>query len=169
MKKLITMLSLTVLLTACGGGGSDSGADTSADTDSGSTPIAGNPDTETPVQENTADLEVSADFDFATSRSIAIDFDVEQARTSPGLMSVCTDYTELDDMYDINYESCTLQAPLVDGIYSGEMEVTNDIDTVVGVVWFKDSEIEPVYKEFSLEVGAQVARRGTGAQTLVWR
>ena len=46
---------------ACGGGGSDSGADTSADSDSGSTPIAGNPDTETPVQENTADLEVSAD------------------------------------------------------------------------------------------------------------
>ena len=75
----------------------------------------------------------------------------------------------LDAMYDINYDSCTLQAPLVDGIYSGEMEVTNDIDTVVVVVWFKDSEIEPVYKEFSLEVGAQVARRGTGAQTLVWR
>ena len=166
MKNVITMLSLTVLLAACGGGGgSDSTVSAEADTDGS---VANTPDT-TVVLENTADLEASADFDFATSRSIAIDFDVEQARVSAGLMSVCTDYDELDGMYDINYDSCTLQAPLVDGVYSGDMEVTNDINTVVGVVWFKDESIEPVYKEFSLEVGARLASRGAGNQTLVWR
>ena len=169
MKKLITMLSLTVLLTACGSGGSDSETDASAGTDGGSTTIAENPDTDPVVLENTADLESSADFDFATSRSIAIDFDVAAARTSPGLMSVCSDYSKLGEMYDINYDSCTLQAPLVNGIYSGDMEVTNDIDVVVGVVWFKDSSIEPVYKEFALELGARLAGRGAGAQKLVWR
>ncbi|RVU83758.1 hypothetical protein EOL70_15650 [Leucothrix sargassi] len=161
MKNLITMLSLTVLLAACGGGGDDTA-------DTGTDPVAGNPDTGTQL-ENTADLEASADFDFATSRSIAIDFDVEEARTSEGMMSVCTDYTSIDGMYDINYDSCTLQAPLEGGIYSGAMEVTNDINTVVGVVWFKDASIGPVYKEFSLEVGARLAKRGSGAQTLVWR
>ncbi|PWQ95731.1 hypothetical protein [Leucothrix arctica] len=168
MKKLITMLSLTVLLTACGGGG-DSETSTSANADGDTTTVGANPDTETPLQENTADLESSADFDFATSRSIAIDFDVAAARTTPGLMSVCSDYSKTDDIYDINYDSCTLQAPLVNGIYSGAMEVTNDINVVVGVVWFKDSSIEPVYKEFALELGARLAGRGAGAQKLVWR
>lgn len=160
MKNLITMVSLTLLLAACGGGG-DSETET---------PIAATPEIPPVVElENTEDLESSADFDFATSRSIAIDFDVAQARTSQGLMSVCTEYSKVDDIYDINYDSCTLQAPLVDGVYSGQMEVTNDISKVAGVVWFKDPAISPVYKEFELELGARLASRGVGAQTLVWR
>jgi len=155
------MVSLTLLLAACGGGG-DSETDTPI--------ISATPDTSpVVVLENTEDLVSSTDFDFATSRSIAIDFDVERARISEGLMSVCTEYSKVDDIYDINYDSCTLQAPLVDGIYSGQMEVTNDVNKVAGVVWFKDPAILPVYKEFELELGARLANRGVGAQTLVWR
>jgi hypothetical protein len=161
MKNLITMVSLTLLLAACGGGGSETDTDT---------PIAATPDTApVVVLENTEDLESSADFDFATSRSISIDFDVEQARTSQGLMSVCSEYSKVDDIYDINYDSCTLQAPLIDGVYSGQMEVTNDINKVAGVVWFKDPDILPIYKEFELELDARLASRGVGAQALVWR
>lgn len=164
MKNLMTIASLTLLLTACGGGPlSETGTSTS---DTG--PVAETPDT-TPELEYTADLKSSADFDFATSRAIAIDFDVAQARTSPGLMSLCTKYTEVSGEFDIDYDSCTVQSPLVDGVYSGQMDVTNDVDSVIGVVWFKDPDIAPVYKEFMLEVGAKVARRGAGPQAIVWR
>lgn len=183
MKNLMILASLTLLLTACGGGPGDGTAtDTSSGTDTsdaipGTTPDSGEagtgpqgqtPDT-APAVENTSELKSSADFNFDTSRSIAIDFDVLQARTSPGLMSLCTKYTEANGEYDIDYDSCTVQSPLVDGVYSGKMDVTNDINSIVGVVWFKDPDIAPVYKEFSLEVGAKVARRGAGPQAIVWR
>lgn len=160
MKHLITISSLAFLLAACGGGGTGT-ADSSG-------PSGESPGT-VPVLEYTADLKSSADFNFDTSRAIAIDFDVEQARTSPGLMSVCTQYTETEGEFDVNYDSCTVQSPLENGVYSGTMDVTNDIDSVVGVVWFKDPDIAPIYKVFSLEVGAKVARRGTGPQAIVWR
>lgn len=160
MKHLITISSLALLLAACGGGGTS--------TSDGTGLIGENTDT-VPALEYTADLKSTADFNFDTSRAIAIDFDVEQARTSPGLMSLCTDYTETDGEFDVNYDSCTVQSPLEDGIYSGTMDVTNDIDSVVGVIWFKDPDIAPIYQVFELEVGAKVARRGGGPQAIVWR
>ncbi|PWQ97800.1 hypothetical protein [Leucothrix pacifica] len=166
MKNLITLASMAVLLAACGGGPLSETGSSSGTSDGG--PVAETPDT-TPALEYTADLKSSADFDFATSRAIAIDFDVEQARVSEGLMSLCTNYTESDGAYDIDYDSCTVQSPLVDGVYSGQMDVTNDVNSVIGVVWFKDPDIAPVYKEFMLEVGAKVARRGAGPQAIVWR
>ena len=169
MKNLITLASLTLLLAACGGGPLDQSGTASgpvAETPEG--PISETPDT-TPELEYTADLKSSADFDFSTSRAIAIDFDVVQARTSPGLMSLCTKYTEASGEYDVDYDSCTVQSPLVDGVYSGSMDVTNDVDSVIGVVWFKDPDIAPIYKEFMLEVGAKVARRGAGPQAISWR
>lgn len=175
MKNLMILASLTLLLTACGGGPGDgtatdisTGSSDTDTSDTGTGPQGQTTDT-TPAVENTAELKSSADFNFDTSRSIAIDFDVLQARTSPGLMSLCTKYTEANGEYDIDYDSCTVQSPLVDGVYSGKMDVTNDINSIVGVVWFKDPDIAPVYKEFSLEVGAKVARRGAGPQAIVWR
>lgn len=172
MKNLITLASLTLLLTACGGGpgvdGDSSSSTGSTETVVGTGPEGQNPDT-APVLENTAELRSSADFNFSSSRAIAIDFDVAAASTSQGLMSLCTKYTKTDDSFDVDYNSCTVQAPLVDGVYSGKMDVTNDINSVIGVVWFKDQTVPPVYKEFSLEVGAKLARRGVGAQSIVWR
>jgi len=162
MRNLITLASLTLLLTACGGGpGVD--ADVSDSNTENQNPIA------TPELEYTADLKSSVDFDFSSSRSIAIDFDVAAATSSPGHVSLCTRYNKADDSFDIDYDSCTVKAPLINGIYSGKMDVTNDINSVIGVVWFKDESISPVYKEFSLEVGAKLARRGEGGQSIVWR
>ncbi len=172
MKNLITLASLTLLLTACGGGpGGDSSASASStgiSTVTGTGPEGQNPDT-APVLENTAELRSNADFDFSSSRAIAIDFDVAAATTSQGMMSLCTKYTKTGETYDVDYNSCAVQAPLVNGVYSGKMDITNDIDSVVGVVWFADETMAPVYKEFSLEVGAKLARRGAGAQSIVWR
>lgn len=179
MKNLMTLASLTLLLTACGGG---SGGDSSASTLTGNSNVAAlsseapaetgaqnqNPEPSAPL-ENTAALKSSADFNFETSRAIAIDFNVAAASNSPGLMSLCTKYTKSNDNYDVDYSSCTVQAPLVNGSYNGKMDVTNDVSSVIGVVWFKDEAIPPVYKEFSLGVGAKLARRGGGLQAIVWR
>ncbi|CAA6827866.1 MAG: Unknown protein [uncultured Thiotrichaceae bacterium] len=156
MKTIISLASLTLLLAACGGGGDSTGSTSS------------NPGV-TPEITSTQDMESSPDFNFETSREIAINFDIEAARTSEGLMSLCTKYTESNGEYDIDYDSCTVQAPLVAGTYSGSMEVTNDINSVIGVVWFKEATIPPVYKVFTLENSTKYARRkNEGPFTISW-
>ena len=171
MKNLMTLASLTLLLTACGGGGA---GDTSSDPSSTGTPVpvtgptGQSPDT-APAVEHTVDLISSADFNFSSSRAIAIDFDVAAATTSAGMLSLCMVYTKSGDSFDIDYDRCAVQAPLVNGVYNGSMKITNDKNSVVGVVWFRDKAIPPVYKEFSLQVGAKLARRGAGPQSIVWR
>mgnify|MGYP000070695510 CR=1 FL=1 len=129
MKNLITLASLTLLLTACGGGpgvdnpsgNESSGSSASVSSESQNpeiTTAAVMPAEVTPQLENTADLKSSADVDFSSSRAIAIDFDVASASTSPGLMSLCTKYDKAGDGFDVDYNSCTVQAPLVNGVYS---------------------------------------------------
>ena len=166
MKNLITLASLTLLLTACGGGGA---GDSSSDTSTAVAVPAASPEAVTPLLENTADLRSSVDFDFSSSRAIAIDFDVAAATTAPGMLSLCTKYTKSGEAFDIDYDSCAVQTPIINGVYNSKMDITNDINSVVGVVWFSDETIAPIYKEFLLEVGAKIARRGAGPQAIVWR
>ena len=127
-------------------------SDAKANLESGVTAGGGVVPTPTLVN-NTAGLISSADFDFSNSRTTVIDIDVPSASTSPGLLSLCTRYTRTGDSFDIDYDSCVVQAPLVNGLYSANMNITNDINSVVSVVWFQDESIPPVYQEFSLEGG----------------
>jgi hypothetical protein len=166
MKNLITLASLTLLLTACGGGGA---GDSSSDASTAVAVPAASPEATAPALEGTADLRSSADFDFSSTRAIAIDFDVAAATTAPGMLSLCTKYTKSGEVFDIDYDSCAVQTPIINGVYNSKMDITNDINSVVGVVWFSDEAIAPIYKEFSLEIGAKIARRGAGPQAIVWR
>lgn len=168
MKKIITAVSLMMLLTGCGGGG------TAADNSTGSTTTASNNTTtvESAQVTSTAELVATPEFDFAAARTINIDFDVPEARTVEGMLSLCTKYSPQDDgTFDINYDSCMVQATLVNGAYKSQMELTNDINSVVGVVWFADTALAPVYKEFTLATTTAASSRPADASnipTMAW-
>lgn len=168
MKKVITAVSLLVLLTGCGGGG---GGGDSAATDSGGTTATNTGGSDAKVT-STADIVTTPQFDFAASRNVDIKFDVPEARTTEGMLSVCSKYSDKGDgTFDIDYNSCTVQATLVNGVYNAKMELTNDVDSVVGVVWFADSSLAPVYKEFSIATTAGRTLGASGVKqspTIVW-
>ena len=168
MKSLMTLASLTLLLTACGAGNTSSDPSSTGAPAPVTGPTGQSSDT-APAVEHTVDLRSSTDFNFSSSRAMAIAFDAADATTSAGMLSFCTVYTRSGDSFDIDYDSCAVQASLVNGVYSGSMKLTNDKSSVVGVVWFKDKAIPSVYKEFSLEVGVKLVRRGAGPQSIVWR
>jgi len=160
MKKTITVATLSVILSACGGSGSAGLGE----------PGLGEPDLgaaeASPSMVNTADLKVDADFDFASSRNIDIEFDIADAAGSDASVSICTDYNPGGGAFDVNYESCTVTGEMYDGKFSHAMDVTNEFDSVVAVVWFQDSSSEPLYKEFFVETST---RSKGGKPALIWQ
>ena len=90
-----------------------------------------------------------------TSRSINIELDIAHARDNPASVSVCTDFLPGGGAFDVDYTSCGLQGDLVNGRFNRQMLVTNEYDTVAVVVWFRNSELAPVYQEITVDSGEQ--------------
>ena len=113
-------------------------------------------------------LTVEEDFNFSTSRSIDIDFDLEDLRDQAGDVSICTRWDPDSDALGVDYDSCIIEGRLDDGRFSHSIEVTNDINTVVAVIWFEDLALDPMMQEFGVQVGSR-SRAGSSKQVLVWR
>jgi len=182
--KMISCIMSVAILSACGGAEDEPsiGAALSATGGVGGAPIAVDVvDTENLVDnvlrleeievEDTKSLIVSDDFAFDTAQHIDIDFDLESARDVPASVSVCTDYTQAGDGYDIDYDSCTVRGSMVDGVFSHQMEVTNAFSDVIAVVWFMDGDSSPVYRKFSVrgDESDRAARSVDGRKVIVWR
>lgn len=174
MRTIITTAALSVLLSACGGGG-DSGL--SVDEQStvptlGAAQAAATPDTTQiapSVIANTSDLVVDADFNLASSRSIAVNFDIADAQGTDASVSICTDYGSGGNAFDVNYDSCTVNAEMQNGQFNHVMEVTHEFDSVVAVVWFQDPGSAPLYKEFFVDEAVPENRNKDARPMLVWR
>ncbi len=132
-------------------GGADSGTDSLVD---GAGEVDG--ENEPYVAEAAATSELSSDdhFDFSTRWDLNIDFDIDAATGTTGFLSICTEYEfDGEDAYGVNFDKCALRTAIVDGIYNGDMAVTNDITSVLAVIWFADQSGAPVYNEFELVNG----------------
>lgn len=139
------------------------------DTEAGNTDNTVN-STEPPTDTNT--LVVDDSFAFDTARAIDIDFDLEAARHAETSVSICTNYSEDNSGYDIDFDSCTVQGTMQNGVFRHSMEVTNEFTSVVAVVWFLDQSAEPVYREFSVDVANSSDRNVksvNGKAVIVWR
>lgn len=173
MLKVIPVALCMAALSACGSGDSepDMGAALSAIGGGVPAPLT----TPAPIPDiqvvNTKSLVVSDDFTFDTAQQINVDFDLEAARNTEGAVSICTEYSQDDAGFDINYGSCTVQGTMTDGVFTHAMEVTNEFDSVVAVVWFQNEAVAPVFREFTVK--GESADRSTksvnGEKVLVWR
>ncbi len=97
----------------------------------------------------TAALVVLDDFTFETSRDTTVSMYIPEAVGVGAEASFCTDYTRLGDgRFDVDYDSCVLSAPLVGGYLEEEIDLVNQHDRVLGVVWFQDPAMDPMYREY---------------------
>jgi len=53
--------------------------------------------------------------------------------------------------YDVNYDSCILTTPMFGGVVDEELNLVNQHDSVLGVVWFQDPNVPPQYQEFQFD------------------
>lgn len=159
MRKLITVFCVSAVLVSCGGSGSQTDTMNAGQTFGAAMPDA----------VDTGTLMVDQNFAFPTSRKIEVDFDVEGARNADADVSICTDFATDNQNYDVNFNSCTASGKLVDGVFQHTIDVTNDNDSVVGVILFQDSSIAPMYKEFSVDNRMRAKGDGDTRQVLVWQ
>lgn len=161
MYKSLTAASVALLLVACGGSGSGGVQDTNEFVNPGLGAAL-------PDATDTRTLEVDRTFAFETARTIDIEFDIEAAKNADATVSICTDYIPLGTEFDVDFESCTVSGVLDNGTFSHSMDVTNDKDSVVGVVLFQSAEMAPLYKEFSVDENQRTKRDGTTQSVIVW-
>ncbi len=182
MKHTTLALSVGILLSACGGSSSVDNAPSQNIPAVGAAqaqPSLVQPDTAVPVESttvaDTSSLVVASDFDFSTARTVDVDFDLEQARGQAASVSICTDFDPQGDVFDVNYDSCTVRGPMLNGVFQHSMEVTNDISSVAGVVWFQDQSIEPMMQVFPVVAGSTQSSKdrsvlsNSGNRSIVWR
>lgn len=98
----------------------------------------------------TNSIVASRDFSFTTSRKISVELDVVEARGMTTDVVICTDFTNLEHTYDVNYDSCLVRTQMYDGQLTSEIDIVNHHDKLLGVVWFPEEGTEPVYREFAL-------------------
>lgn len=110
---------------------------------------------------DTSTLSVAEDFAFDTARNIDIEFDLEAARNTDASVSICTNYMQDGDAFDVDYDSCAVRGPMEDGVFSHSMEITNEFDSVIAVVWFQDSSMAPLHREFSVDDTPPMAAANT--------
>jgi len=162
MKNILGVVSMAVLLSACGGSGTQTSDNGSSGGSDNLLLGAAFPDAV-----NTDTLVVDRDFGFKTSRTIDISFDIEDARTEDATVSICTEYETVDVEFDINFDSCTVNGVLQSGVFEHSMEVTIDKSSVVAAVFFQNAEKAPLFSEFT--VNESLRSKGVGStQTIVW-
>ncbi|MEM7259523.1 MAG: hypothetical protein AAF404_19280, partial [Pseudomonadota bacterium] len=151
--RIIPLVLSVAMLSACGSGDSEPDMGAALSAIGGGVPAPVTTPTSTPLVNipvvDTKSLIVSDDFAFDTAQKISVDFDLTSARGTEGAVSICTSYEQDSSGFDIDYNSCTVRGTMNDGVFSHTMEVTNEFESVVAVVWFQDSSIQPEYREFT--------------------
>ena len=164
IKNSLALTAVTLVLTACGSSSSESdnallgAALPQGQTDSAlNTPfvaitddelgeLAEVPDTQT------ASLVVFDDFNFDTARRTNVALSIPEASAMSAEATFCTDYSlEANGAYDVEYESCVLSAPLLGGELNEELDLVNQHSSVLGIVWFEDEGMQPMYQEFHFD------------------
>ncbi len=164
IKNGLALTAVAVLLSACGSpssqnddpllgaafgqGQTESAANTNyvAITDEELGFLANVPDTET------ASLRVMDDFTFDTSRETTVSMSIPEASSVNAEATFCTDYSlQSGGDYEVNYDSCVLSAPLLGGELNEELNLVNQHSSVLGIVWFQDPSMQPMYQEFHFD------------------
>ena len=80
-----------------------------------------------------SDLQASEDFNFATSWSMDISFNLPMSNT---YLSICTDYEKSNQgAVDVKFDSCVVRAPVTNGLYSSDdVPMTNALTSLVAVL-----------------------------------
>ena len=154
--KIILTALLSTALYSCGSADSDAdiqnlniGAALSGSSTNVTAPVV-----PTAPSVQTADLQASVQFDFATSWDMDINFTLPMEKT---YLSLCTDYKQMNNgAVDVKFDSCVVRAPIINGQYISEgVPMTNAVDSLIAVLIDYANPASPMYVEFSVAPGKE--------------
>jgi hypothetical protein len=172
MNHIYGFVLLSTLLTACGGGGSESitaapvagsviGQPSSVLPD----PIQSQPaitkfslEEKTPMEagvvvnsaaQSSHEIVVPNGFALKSERSFNLKITRSEDDNQAAYLSLCSDYQQhSDESYSINYSSCLLRTSLSDINFEAVITVTNDTKGLVAALWFMDGIKEPLINDW---------------------
>lgn len=158
----VVFISCLVSLVGCGGGGGSSSGPESTATH------AAQPSSEAQaineeqtaneeqllgeaVKSGTAVISVPAGFNFSTSYTVAVDVDISNRTTDRAYLSLCDDYTQLeDDSFVVNYENCSIRTALESGVYESSLTLANNTSQMLSIIWFYTGETPEIIEHVAL-------------------
>ncbi|MEZ7187506.1 hypothetical protein NO991_06560 [Pseudoalteromonas sp. DY56-GL22] len=143
--KHYTLVIISLMLAACGGGGEGDSA-----TESTGTNVTQAPTTDTTPPETTPpatgvdpetmnDLTIAPEFNLSSKLELDVDVDLNIGDTR-AFLNICLKGD--DDKAD--YNQCLLRAPLVQSKLSSSLMLANSGLELVAEVWFYDTQSEPL-------------------------
>jgi hypothetical protein len=165
MNKLYIFVCLSMLLTACGGGGSESIKAEPLQSAGDPSPIPiqpavtefsleeSNPKEAVSIIKSTAktshEIEVPDGFALISERLFNLRITRSVEDNQAAYLSLCSDYQQHNDgSYSINYDSCLLRTSLSDINYEAVITVTNDTTGLVAAIWFMDGSKKPLIMDW---------------------
>lgn len=145
------ILAITIFVSACGGSAGSNENPTNgssvADVDS----IVNIPVDDVlpvPTVQSTKELEANQFFDLSSSYELSVDIDIsKKISESRAFLSICSDFEVLESgEIKIGYENCILRTSIKNGLYKGNLNVTNDNEKLIVAIWFFDSDEKPYIK-----------------------
>lgn len=98
------------------------------------------------------DIAVPNDFPLNSERLLTFTVKLSEADSQAAYISLCSDYSYLSDSsYRINYDSCLLRTSLDSHIYETAVSVTNDTTGLVAALWFLDKSKAPLIKDWRFQ------------------
>jgi hypothetical protein len=170
MNKLYISVCLSMVLTACGGSGSESNTAEPLPPAGNSLPVPiqnqasvtefslveSNPREGVDIIRSTAktshEIVVPDGFSFSSQRSFKLRITRSQDDNQAAYLSLCSDYKQHNDgSYSINYDSCLLRTSLSDINYEAVITVTNDTAGLVAAIWFMEESKEALITDWRLQ------------------
>lgn len=154
MKRIITISLVSALVTACGGGSSGTtsepalGAATTDPYDQSTLSFFEQQGTEQTGP--SSQINSAPEFGFRTSSEVSVSLDFAEARGQRATVLMCTDYTPTGDAFTVDYDSCLVRAPLLDGYFEHDFNVMTRHQSIISVVWFAEPGQAPLYQEIVL-------------------
>ncbi|MDB9894746.1 hypothetical protein OAC77_03210 [Reinekea forsetii] len=85
----------------------------------------------------TADLRVPAGYSF--NQTYALELAVANQQQRAGYLSVCSDFSQQEQGYVVNYANCQLRVAL-EGDFAATLDLPNNVSSVLAVVWYFDTD-----------------------------
>ena len=123
--KVAVAVLLGLPLVGCGGGSS-----------------SGSEQAESLPQERTlTNLAIARENNLGSTRKLSVTVDMSSDRS---YLSICPSEGQAEEATTMSYDSCILRSPLSDGRETMALDLPNHIDSLVAVVWFYESNREPL-------------------------
>jgi len=128
---------LVCTIVGCGGGGGDSGGTKE--------PLSSETSVITQASiETTDELVSNTTFEFTSGFELTLILSALDGTKVPHFVNVCSDYSQVEDVYTINYDSCRLRTSFTDELQQFHISLSAAETVLIAQIWPIENNAVPI-------------------------